>query len=78
MNIFRECSSLELYRSYERSESGKLGEACAMVVPAQPMHHVELLAVVKAGLCVLPRADVGDDAAVGIVVRALDLGDGIG
>ncbi|MBQ5971467.1 MAG: hypothetical protein IJL45_03550 [Prevotella sp.] len=49
-----------------------------MVVPAQPMHHVELLAVVKAGLCVLPRADVGDDAAVGIVVRALDLGDGIG
>ena len=70
MNIFRECSSLELYRSYKRSESGKLGEACAMVVPAQPMHHVELLAAVEAGLDVLPRADVGNDAAEGIFLTA--------
>jgi len=49
-----------------------------VVVPAQPVHRVKLLAAVKAGLDVLPRADVGDDAAVGIVVCALDFGDGIG
>ena len=31
----------------------------------------------KAGLYIAARADVGDDAAIGIVVRALDFGDGI-
>ena len=39
---------------------------------------VELLAVVKAVLDVLPHAYVGDDAAEGIVMCALHLGDGVG
>ena len=40
------------------------------VVPEEVVRAVELLAVVKAGLRVLPRADVGDDAAVGAFLIA--------
>jgi hypothetical protein len=48
------------------------------VVPEEVVRAVELLAVVKAELDIAARADVGDDATIGVVVRALDLGDGVG
>ena len=39
------------------------------IIPEEVVRTVELLAVVKAGLDVLPCADVGDDATIGVVVR---------
>ena len=41
-----------------------------MVVPAQPVHHVELLAIVESWLDAAPCADVGDDAAIGVFLTA--------
>ena len=40
------------------------------VIPEEVVRAVELLAVVESGLCVLPCAYVGNDAAVGVFLTA--------